>query len=145
MRTSVVGVALVVALVGCGAAEQDVAVDEGRASPPSPAALPTASVGPIPGQAAQTWPEPYAETSCDEWNADMGEIQWQTASAEMLVASRRARGIEELPAPPLVSRFTSAIDGRCTSGSAGSTTIAEVARDVFSDDATKEGAARQWQ
>lgn len=144
MRESVVVAAMVVGLLGCGGAEQEAAVDEGPPAP-APVVLPTASVGPLPGQAAQTWPQAYAETSCDEWNAEMGEIQWQTAAAEMLVASRRARGIEELPAPPLVSRFTSAIDGRCKSDGAGSRSIAEVAAAIFSEDAEKEGPARQWQ
>lgn len=179
MRKSVVVATLFVALVGCGGAEQDAAVDGGRAErgqaeqeaaavdggeaeqeaavddgrAPPPAALPTAPAAPasamaphptLPGQFVQTWPKPYDETSCDDWNVEMGLLQWQTAAAEMLVAVRGADGKEELPDGTQLARFNQIISQRCASGDAGSRTIVEVARSVYSEDAA-EGAPRVWQ
>ena len=135
---------LLVALTGCSAETGDAGATSRAGLPPS-SVLPTASVGPLPGQVAQTWTEPYGETTCEEWVGEMLDLQRVVAGAEMLVASRRSRGIEELPAPPQMSRYTAAIDGRCTSSGAGATTIAQIAAAVFADDADNEGAARQWQ
>lgn len=137
--------ALLLVLLGCGAATGEPEATNGAAGAPPPVVLPTASVGPLPGQLPQTWSKPYGDTTCDEWINEMTDLQRVLAGAEMLVASRQGRGVEALPAPPQMSRFTGAIDQRCKSSGAGSMTIARTAAAVFADDADKEPAGKQWQ
>ncbi len=62
----------------------------------------------------QTWPHPYSQTTCADWNDDMTSAQQWAAAADMLTGARnKGDGGEGLPPDPLVDEFRAGITTAC--------------------------------
>ncbi len=77
----------------------------------------------------QTWPQPYNETTCEEWESAMTAEQRRVAAADMLVGARSQDGGDSLPPDSLIAEFRDDISTACEADPA--LAINEVAVGVY--------------
>ena len=62
----------------------------------------------------QTWPTPYAQTTCSQWMGDMTEAQKFTAAADMLVGAQSTDNKNaDLPDDDLINAFAGDLTQGC--------------------------------
>jgi len=78
----------------------------------------------------QSWPQDYAQTTCEEWLGEMTDAQQWAAAADMLAAARNDRdGGEGVPDDYLISLFQEDVTEGCRAS--GQVSVADAGAVVY--------------
>jgi len=84
----------------------------------------------------QTWPKPYSQTTCDDYQTQMTEKQAWVMAADMLTGARNMDEETGLPSDALVSDFADQLLTACEPEIAATQPMTDVATTLFLLDRT---------